>query len=1141
MSVSANEIVESVVLNGSQFSEPMRVMGNPTVGDGFVLVNLVGTRTNSFRGGVTLTKQDLESIQIERPADRFSGKPRLFKLGLEALRISLAQEFDPFFGLSISRVDPLPHQLDAVYNHLLKSARCRFLLADDAGAGKTIMTGLLLKELKLRGLVERVLIICPANLAFQWQREMADRFQETFHILRGGDLRVQYGVNLWNDKPQIITSMDLAKRDEILPSVRQADDWDLVIVDEAHRMSARDTEHKSERYRLGELLREKTAHFILLTATPHKGDPTNFSLFLQLLDQEAYADVKSIHDAMERQEAACYLRRTKEVMLNFPKPQPDGTWKAEKLFKKRIPHTVAFCLEGAEMELYKAVTHYVQRQSARAAESGDERRARAVGFIMAMYQRRMASSTHSLKQSLLRRQKALKQLLESANQIGELPVPEIPTEEEWEEMDDAEREAKERELERATLAKRKPDLEQELKEIAELIAEAQRVEDGGHEIKLRSLKEQLTEQGIFADRNQRLLIFTEYKDTLDYLVSKLRQWGLTVGQIHGGMKPGSRDEEGTRLFAERSFWDLKTQILAATEAAGEGINLQCCHVLFNYDIPWNPNRLEQRMGRIHRYGQTKDCLIFNFFAQNTVEGRVLHKLLEKLQAIRDALDDDSVFNVVGEVLPANQIERLLRDFYAGKLSADDIEARMEVEVREEDFRNICKSALEGLAKRNLNLPMLVERRALAQERRIVPETVARFFEAGAKELGLPLTPIKGTERAFTVGRIPTKLYDQSRAKDWKLPLLARNYDRICFDRGTLATDARLEWVTPGHPLFEAVRRQMWDQTQSQMRQGAVFYELEREQPALLELFVASVADGTGTTLHRRLFLVETNADGTRRLRDSSYLLDLIATDKQPKLLPSIPGDEAHTFLFEKALQSFLKEIAGEREHELSLIERSVRTCFEELIAKRDAVLAKHLLAQERGDPSAIGLAELEAQKLQDLQRRRDLRLNELARQRALSLQGVERVGLAVALPHPERNAPSNANLKSDPETEKRAIATVIAFEQARGCKIEDVQDQDIGFDLRSLHPVSGELRLIEVKGIGAATGTIFLSPNEKRIAEDRRDLYWLYVVTHCDTEPSLRDPIKDPARFSWHEVKKVEHYRLDVNAMTQRVEPDPRF
>ncbi len=1133
MSATSGQIIENAILSGSLFSETMRVIGNPQAGDGFVVVNLVGVRSNTFRGGVTLTQRDLDLIEVERPEEQFAGKPRLFKLGLEALRIALAQEYDPFFGLSIARVDPLPHQLDAVYNHLLKSPRCRFLLADDAGAGKTIMAGLLIKELKLRGLVERILIVCPANLAFQWQREMTDRFQENFRILRGADLRIQYGVNLWDDHAQIITSMDLAKRQEILPSVMQADDFDLIIVDEAHRMSARDAEHKSERYRLGELLRDKSAHLLLLTATPHKGDPLNFSLFLQLIDQEAYADVQSITDAMERGEAACYIRRTKEAMLNFPQRQPDGTWKATKLFTQRIPHTAAFDLEGEEFELYKDVTKYVQRQSARAAEMDDDRRARAVGFLMAMYQRRMASSTHALKESLLRRQKNLKLLLERANELGDLPMPDLPSDDDWEEMDDAERESREREMERATLARRRPELIDELKDIAALIEHAQRVEDGSHEIKLRTLKEQMTEQGFFANPNQRLLIFTEYKDTLDYLVSKLREWKLTVGTIHGGMKPGSRDEEGTRLNAERNFWDLKTQVLVATEAAGEGINLQCCNVLFNYDIPWNPSRLEQRMGRIHRYGQTKTCLIFNFFARNTVEGRVLQKLLEKLQTIRDTLDDDAVFNVVGEVMPSNQIERLLREFYAGKLSDNDIEARMEVDVKEDDFRRICQSALEGLAKKSLNLPMLVERKAMAQERRIVPETVARFFETGSKEVGLPLNPITQIERAFTVGKIPASMYELCRAKDWRLPALAKRYDRVCFDRDSQKQDDRFEWVTPGHPLFEAVRRQAWDQAQPQLRQGTVFYSLERSDPALLELYIASVADGTGAALHRRIFLVESSADGSLRLRETGYILDLIVPDKPPKVLPAMPGDEgrARKFLVEKGLQPFMAEIEAERSHELDLIERSVSACYEQLIAKRDAVLAKHLQSQDKGDPRAYGLAELEALKIQELQRKRDIRMTQLARQRSLSLQGVERIGLALVLPHPERNEPSASNLRPDPVTEKRAVAVVIEYETKRGCKIEDVQTDNLGFDLRSLNPNTGELRLIEVKGIGAARGSICLSPNEKRVAEDRRDIYWLYVVTDCDTQPTLQDPIHDPARFEWHEVKKVEHYRLDVDAI----------
>ena len=466
-------------------------------------------------------------------------------------------------------------------------------------------------------------------------------------------------------------------------------------------------------------------------------------------------------------------------------------------------------------------------------------------------------------------------------------MPDIPTEEEWEEMDDAEREVRERELERATLAKRKPDLQQELKEIAELIAQAQRVEDGDHEIKLSRLKSQMTEQGFFADPNQRLLLFTEYKDTLDYLVGKLKSWGLTVGQIHGGMKPGSRDEEGTRLFAERSFWDLKTQVLVATEAAGRG-----------HQPPVLPfpvqlrHSVESRTGWNSAWAASTATARPRTASSSTSSPRTRSKGACSRSCWKSCRPSATHWTTTrsstssAKSCPPIKSSDCCATSTPGKLSANDIEARLEVEVREEDFRNICKSALEGLAKKNLNLPMLVERRALAQERRIVPETVARFFDTSAKEVGLPLTPLKGAERAFNVGKIPTALYEQTRAKDWKLPLLARSYDRICFDRSTLETDVRLEWVTPGHPLFEAVRRRVWEQMQPQLRQGAVFFELEREQPALLELFIASVADGTGIILHRRLFLVETNADGTRRLRDSSYLLDLIVPDKHPQLVPA---------------------------------------------------------------------------------------------------------------------------------------------------------------------------------------------------------------------------------------------------------------
>jgi SNF2 family DNA or RNA helicase len=650
-------------LTGPLFNEPVRVETVALAGDHSWVVGLVGAQTERFRR-VTLTEADLEALAILDSICSFGGEGALLRLGIQAYSLGIAYEFDPYFGLSISRVDPLPHQLEAVYDFLLKLARVRFLLADDAGAGKTIMAGLLIRELKLRGLVERILIVAPANLAFQWQRELKEKFDEKFIVLKGGDIRDQFGVNQWLEQKQLITSLDLAKRVEILPGLRQVQ-WDLVIIDEAHRMSWSPPARKTARYALGELLRDTSDHMLMLTATPHKGDPVNFSLFLQLLDADAYADVRSIREAMDRRCAPFYLRRTKEAMVYFPERRPDGTWVAEKIFTLRIPRTVDFQIDGPEFELYKSVTRFVKRQSARAAASDDDPRARAVGFLMALYQRRLASSTRAVRCSLENRVKRLELGLKKAQEIAQTAPPDLPDADELEEMDDVDRERLEAILEAISLSRNAEEVRVEIAELLQLAEQASGVEEAGVEAKLSRLKSLMHEQGFFDESDKRLLLFTEFKDTLDYLMERLRDWGFQVGCIHGSMRSGSRDEPGTRLHAEQQFKDGAIQILVATEAAGEGINLQCCHILFNYDIPWNPNRLEQRMGRIHRYGQRKDCLIFNFVATNTIEGRILQRLLEKLQEIRNALDDDAVFNVVGEILPAAQIERVLRDYYAG--------------------------------------------------------------------------------------------------------------------------------------------------------------------------------------------------------------------------------------------------------------------------------------------------------------------------------------------------------------------------------------------------------------------------------------------------------------------------------------------
>ena len=1121
-------IREGQILIGVLFNEPMRVETVRPNGPDTVIAGLVGTKSERFRS-VTLTLEQVQQLTILDTTSTYNGDGKLLRLGLQAYSLGIAYEFDPYFGLSISRVDPLPHQLSAVYDHLLKAARIRFLLADDAGAGKTIMSGLLIRELKLRGLAERILIVCPANLAFQWQRELREKFDEKFQVVQGFMIRDQYGLNQWLEHKQLIVSLDLAKREDILPGLRQVN-WDLVIIDEAHRMSWTPPSRKTARYALGELLRDSSDHMLMLTATPHKGDPDNFSLFLQLLDQDAYADVRSIREAMERRYAPFYLRRTKEAMVYFPERQPDGEWIAKKIFTRRIPHSIDFQLDGPEFELYSEVTRFVKRQSKKAAAQEDNPRARAVGFLMSLYQRRLASSTFAVRRSLEKRAKRLADALSRAQQLAAFAPPVLPDPEELEEMEDLERERVEEMIEAITLANNPEQVREEIVELEQLAEQAKAVEGAGGEAKLSRLKGLLQQEGFFDHRDKRLLIFTEFKDTLDYLLECLRKWGFSVGCIHGGMKPGSREEPGTRLHAEQQFKDADIQILVATEAAGEGINLQSCNILFNYDIPWNPNRLEQRMGRIHRYGQKKDCLIFNFVATNTIEGSVLQRLLEKLQEIRDALDDDAVFNVVGEILPAAHVERILRLYYSGELGDADLEDRLMTGVDEQQFRAICQNALEGLASKKLNLDMLIERRARAQERRVVPETIARFLQEAADQASFNIKPVPSLQHTFDPAKTPPvlKLYDTQ--SDWKLPAVASKYPRISTDRDT-AEENNLEWVTPGHSLFEALRRHSWISTQQDLAKGACFYSLEHDRPSRLDFYRARIVDGLGNVIHERLFALELTSAGEKILREPNQLLDFtlaVAPDHLPAVA-SLPED--HEGLDEKALKSFLDEVSAERLPELTRIAEHIELSLTELLQKADEDIGRASADVEQKISGAEGRLAMAENRHAELLNRRDKRRQELQRQRALTLQSVERLTSVLIIPHPERNSPEVRRLRPDFETEATAMRVAMEYETLQGRQVFDVHEKNLGYDLTSLDVNSGELRLIEVKGIGAETGMVLLSPNERRVAQDRPDCYWLYVVTNCNGEPKLEEPIQNPARFPWHEVKKVDHYWLDVKTL----------
>jgi len=1137
---------EGQVLTGPLFNEPMRVETVRDNGNGTWVLGLVGTQSERFRK-LTLSAEDLATLTILDAAFSYDADGRLLRLGLQAYALGIAWEFDPYFGLSISRVDPLPHQLEAVYDYLLKSGRVRFLLADDAGAGKTIMAGLLIRELQMRGLAERILVVCPANLTFQWQRELKEKFDEKFLVLKGGDIREQFGVNQWLEQKKIITSLDLAKRTEILPGLKQVR-WDLVIVDEAHRMSAADETHKSLRYKLGELLRDSSDHLLLLTATPHKGDPVNFTLFLQLLDADAYADVRSIREAMDRRRAPFYLRRTKEAMVYFPERDSNGRWVAKKIFTKRIPRTAEFQIDGAEWELYLEITRFVKRQSSKAAALGDDPHARAVAFLMSLYQRRLASSTYAVRRSLENRARRLEEGLKRAQEVLWPAPPEVPDEDDIEEMEEGEQDRLEERLEAVILPGDTQQVREEIAELRQLAEQAKAVEDSDSEAKLVKLKDVLHKQGFFDDPDQRLLIFTEFKDTLDYLLRKLKAWGFRVGCIHGGMKPGSRDEPGTRLYSEQQFRDGAIQVLVATEAAGEGINLQCCNILFNYDIPWNPNRLEQRMGRIHRYGQRKDCLIFNFVATNTIEGRVLQRLLKKLQEIRDALDDDAVFNVVGEILPASRVDRILHDYYAGKLGDADLEERLLENVDESRFRAICRNALEGLASRKLNLEMLIERRARAQERRVVPETIARFIREAAEYVPLRLKVVETMPHTFEPERTPPALRQYERSQDWRLPSLATRYPRCSTDRET-AEKHNLEWVTPGHPLFEAIRRHICSRATETFGKGACFYSLQHEEPSRIDFYRARVVDGLGHVVHERLFAVELKTrhrgtEGTEKGRETdspcspclcgeTVLSNLMPCDPPANLPPVAFAAEPSAWLYENALQPFLEEIRKERREEVERISQHVELSLTELIQLADDEIGRAQEAVDRGEQGAEGRRAQAEDRHNELLQRRDRRRKQLEQQRALSLQAVERIASVLVLPHPERQSPEVRRLQPSAETEAVAMRVVMEYEKAQGRQVYDVHEKNPGYDITSLDLNSGELRLIEVKGLAEATGTILLTPNERRVAEDRRDCYWLYVVTHCATQPVLQEPVRDPARFQWHEVTRVAHYWLEVDAMTK--------
>ncbi|HHF57800.1 MAG TPA: helicase, partial [candidate division WOR-3 bacterium] len=673
-------IKEGNIIKGSFWDEPVKIDKLEELGD---YIRVIGSTMHSKEHMDQLIKKDeLNNVEILEKIIDFSAPPEESFFTIESIRFKYASLFDPLLAMNISKIDPLPFQIEAVYGYVLKQPRVRFLIADDPGAGKTIMAGLIIKELKLRRLARRMLIVVPGHLKDQWRRELKEKFDEKFVVLDRHTFNAHYGENPWERNNQAITSIDFAKQEEILPTLSSVH-WDLVVVDESHKMAAyryrgkssktRDKFSKTQRYKLGEVLSKTSNHLLFLTATPHKGDPENFRLFLDLLVPGFFASSEMVKESLENKDNPLFIRRLKEHLKDF---------EGKPIFTRRFPKTIKFKLSDKEKELYNEVSRYIIEQYNKALADDGKRN---VAFALMILQRRMASSTYALLRSLERRKEKLEKILKGDEKQKEFVETDFET---LEDLEESEKWEKEKEWESVTIAKDPEELKQEIKIVEGLIEKAKEIVREENEVKLEELRKAIEtgfEKTRKMDGNPKVLIFTESKDTLKYLVEKTRSWGYKVNSIHGGM----RMEE--RIKAEKVFRD-ETEIMVATEAAGEGINLQFCHIMINYDIPWNPNRLEQRMGRIHRYGQQKDVYIFNLVAEDTREGKVLAKLFDKLEEIRNKLGSDRVFDVIGDVFYGKNLYQLILEAVTNAKSMDEILKELNIQADEEYISKI-KDAL----------------------------------------------------------------------------------------------------------------------------------------------------------------------------------------------------------------------------------------------------------------------------------------------------------------------------------------------------------------------------------------------------------------------------------------------------------------
>lgn len=1106
--LNPSDLKVGVIIEGPKWPEPVEIKKVESIGPD---IHIVGSRIPSgSHVDAILSNDELSHISLKTITTDFSSESWKVFLALEALRYRFASLYDPLLAMNTSKVDPLPHQIEAVYGFVLKMPRIRYLLAHDPGAGKTIMAGLIIKELKLRHLIKRILIVVPGHLKDQWRRELKEKFEETFVVADRGTTNALYGENVWAKENQIITSIDFAKQEDIIPAISSTD-FDLIVVDEAHKMSAyrySDKITKTGRYKLGEALSANSEHLLLLTATPHKGDTDNFRLFLDLLQPGFFATNEMLKESIVNNENSLFLRRIKEDMKDF---------QGKPLFLPRYVSTPTYKLSDPEKELYNNVTVYVRNQFNKALSS--EKR-RNIGFALVILQRRLSSSCYALWRSLQRRRDKLQDLLDNFEERNRIR-PKIFDFEETEEMSEEERWAQEKIWETLSIADNKEELKKEIETLDSLIQESKDVIDKEIEIKLQELKKAMAELEK-KSISKKILIFTESKDTLDYLEKRIKKWGYSVNTIHGGMQLTERVE------AEKIFKN-ETQVMVATEAAGEGINLQFCHLMINYDIPWNPNRLEQRMGRIHRYGQKYEVFVYNLIASDTIEGKIFKRIFEKLAEIKNAMNSDKVYDIIGEIYYEKDLAQLLTDAAIGARTEDEILKELEIKVNPEYINKIRENLGDTLATKNIDFTQINDMRERARENRLIPEyTAALFRKAFTKADGKMHDK---TGNLIAIDSIPFDIRSIANEDQFRKSYgtLLRSYPKVTFDKNIGPEDQDSEFVSFGHPLFESILEWISRNFNSDLQKGALFYDPSGLLNGYILFYEGEITDGTGNVAGKRLFAYYVDS-GMEKIEfiQPTILWDLEESKNIIQESANIETIKTKTMSqVISSLKKYQEELQKERNRQATIKQKYGVESLKKLINDLDSDLVQLQERKRMGENVDLAIRNKEERQKQYIQNKKSLE-ELIQRERSLTITTPTFLGIIRVQP------PTiiQDELRRDPESERIAMGVVMKFEQDQGRQPIDVSKTiGPGYDIRSVDR-DGKVRYIEVKGRNDV-GSVSISKNEWFKAKHLADDYYLYVVWNTAKYPdTVLKMIRNPA--SVLSAKLDIHYMISSNEIERK-------